>query len=55
MAERTPNRQEEPKLTDSDSSEENNTPQHYKTTTEEREYGTVPGSVAATQAALSHM
>ena len=54
MAERTPNKPEEPKLTDSESSEEDTVPQHHKTTIEEREYGTVPGSAAATSAALSH-
>ena len=54
MAEKTPNKQEEPKLTDSESSEEDTVPQHFKTTTEEREYGTVPGSAAATTAALSY-
>ena len=54
MAEKTPNKQEEPKLTDSESSEEDTIPQHYKTTTEERDYGTVPGSAAATSAALSY-
>ena len=54
MAEKTPIRQEEPKLMDSESSDEDTVPQHLKTTTEERHYGMVPGSAAATTAALSH-
>ena len=54
MAERTPSKTEELKLMDCESSEEDTVPQHHKTTTEEREYGTVPGSTAATSAALSH-
>ena len=55
MAERTPSKPEEPKLMDSKSSEEDTVPQHHKTTIKEREYGTAPGSTAATTAALSHM
>ena len=54
MAEKTPNKLQKPILTDSESSDEDTTPPHFKTTTEEREYGTVPGSVAATTAALSY-
>ena len=54
MAERTPNKPKEPKLMDSESSEEDNVPQRYKTSAEECKYGTVPGSAAATTATLSH-
>ena len=54
MAEKTPNKFEEPKLTDSESSDEDTVPPYLKTTTEEKEYGTVPGSVATTTATLSH-
>ena len=54
MAEKTPNKPKEPELMDSESSEEDTVPQRYKTTAEEREYETVPGSAAVTSAALSH-
>ena len=49
-----PNKQEQSKLTDSESSEEDTVPHYHKTTIEEREYGTVPGSAAATAVALSY-
>ena len=54
MAKRIPNNSEEPKLSDSETSEEDTNPQHLETTPEEREYGMVPGSAAATSAALSY-
>ena len=54
MAEKTPNKSEEPRLTDSASSDEDTVPSHLKTTPEEREYGTVPGTAAATTAVLSY-
>ena len=54
MAKRIPNNPEESKLSDSDTSEEDTTPQHFKTTPKEREYRMVPGSATATAAALSH-
>ena len=54
MEKRTPSNPEELKLSDSETSEEDTTPQNLKTTPEEREYGTIPGSTAATSAALSY-
>ena len=53
MAKRTIKKPQEPKLTDSESSDEDNIPQYLKTTKEERHYGTVPESAVATIAASS--
>ena len=41
-------------LSDSDTSDEEPINPKLKTSIEERHYGTIPGSVLATQAALSH-
>ena len=56
MAEKT---QEEPtnqskSLTDSDTSDDTEVNPRFKTSVEEREYNTIPGSTIATQIALSH-
>ena len=52
MAQQTPSKSETHKQIDSESSEEEDTvPQHLKTSVEEREYRTIPGS--ATSVALS--
>ena len=56
MAEKT---QEEPvnqskSLTDSDTSDDTEVNPRFKTSVEEREYNTIPGSVTATRVALSH-
>ena len=45
-----PNKQ----LNDSDTSDDEPINPKLKTSVEERHYGTIPGSVLATQAALSH-
>ena len=52
-------KQEEPtnqskSLTDSDTSDDTEVNPRFKTSVEEREYDTVPGSATATQIALSH-
>ena len=54
MAQQTPNKQEVHKQCNSESSEEDSVPQHLKTSVEEREYGTIPGSITATLVAQSH-
>ena len=41
-------------LTDSDISDDTEVNPRFKTSVEEREYNTIPGSVTATQIALSH-
>ena len=41
-------------LTDSDISDDTEVNPRFKTSVEEREYDTIPGSVIATQIALSH-
>ena len=41
-------------LTDSDSSDDNKVNPRYKTSVEERQYNTIPGSVTATHIALSY-
>ena len=56
MAEKT---QEEPtnqskSLTDSDTSDDTEVNPRFKTSVEEREYNTIPGSAIATRIALSH-
>ena len=52
MAEKTPrNKQQE--LSD-DTTTDDEIPQRLHTSIEEKQYGTVPGSAQATQAALSH-
>ena len=56
MAEKT---QEEPanqskSLTDSDTSDDTEVNPRFKTSVEERQYNTIPGSTTATQIALSH-
>ena len=56
MAEKT---KEEPanqskSLTDSDTSDDTNVNPRFKTSVEERQYNTIPGSVTATQIALYH-
>ena len=56
MAEKT---QEEPanqskSLTDSDTSDDTEVSLRFKTSVEERQYNTIPGSATATQIALSH-
>ena len=54
MAQQTPSKSETHKQINSESSEEEDTiPQHLKTSIEEREYGTIPGSATATSVALS--
>ena len=52
MAEKNPNKTNTPK--EDNSSDEETTPRQYRTSYEEREYGTIRGSAAATSAALSH-
>ena len=52
-------KQEEPanqskSLTDSDTSDDTKVNPRFKTSGEEREYNTIPGSATATQIALSH-
>ena len=52
-------KQEEPanlskSLTDSDTSDDTEVNSRFKTSVEEREYNTIPGSATATQIALSH-
>ena len=52
-------KQEEPtdqsrSLTDSDTSDDTEVNPRFKTSVEEREYDTIPGSAIATQIALSH-
>ena len=52
-------KQEEPanqskSLTDSDTSDDTEVNPRFKTSVEEREYNTIPGSAIATQIALSH-
>ena len=52
-------KQEEPtsqskSLTDSDASDDTEVNSRFKTSVEEREYHTIPGSSTATQIALSH-
>ena len=52
-------KQEEPtnqskSLTDSDTSDDTEINPRFKTSVEEREYDTIPGSAIATQIALSH-
>ena len=52
-------RQEEPvnqskSLTDSDTSDDTEVNPRFKTSVEEREYNTIPGSATATRIALSH-
>ena len=52
-------KQEEPtnqskSLTDSDTSDDTDVNPRFKTSVEEREYDTIPGSATATQIALSH-
>ena len=52
-------KQEEPtnqskSLTDSDTSDDTEVNPRFKTSVEEREYDTIPGSATATQIALSH-
>ena len=52
-------KQEEPanqskSLTDSDTSDDTEVNPRFKTSVEEREYNTIPGSATATQIALSH-
>ena len=52
-------KQEEPtnqskSLTDSDTSDNTEVKSRFKTSVEEREYNTIPGSATATQIALSH-
>ena len=52
-------KQEEPtnqskSLTDSDTSDDTEVNPRFKTSVEEREYDTIPGSSTATQIALSH-
>ena len=42
-------------LSDSDTSDDKPINPKLKTSVEERHYGTIPGSVLATQAALSHL
>ena len=42
-------------LSDSDTSDDGPINPKLKTSVEERHYGTIPGSVLATQAALSHL
>ena len=56
MAEKT---KEEPvnqskSLTDSDTSDHTEVNPRFKTSVEERQYNTIPGSVTATRIALSH-
>ena len=56
MAEKT---QEEPtnqskSLTDSDTSDDTEVNPRFKTSVEEKDYDTIPGSAIATQIALSH-
>ena len=41
-------------LTDSDTSDDTEVNPRFRTSVEEREYNTIPGSVTATQIALSH-
>ena len=41
-------------LTDSDTSDDTEVNPRFKTSVEEREYNTIPGSAIATQIALSH-
>ena len=41
-------------LTDSDSSDDFEVNRRFKTSVEERQYNTIPGSVTATHIALSH-
>ena len=41
-------------LTDSDTSDDTKVNPRFKTSVEERQYNTIPGSVAATHIALSH-
>ena len=41
-------------LTDSDTSDDTEVNPRFKTSVEEREYNTIPGSVTATQIALTH-
>ena len=41
-------------LTDSDTSDDTEVNPRFKTSVEEREYNTIPGSATATQIALSH-
>ena len=41
-------------LTDSDTSDDTEVSPRFKTSVEEREYNTIPGSATATQIALSH-
>ena len=55
----TEKKQEEPanqskSLTDSDTSDDTQVNPRFKTSVEEREYNTIPGSATATQIALSH-
>ena len=57
MAEKT---QEEPankskSFTDSDTSDDSKVNPRFKTSVEERQYNTIPGSVTATCIALSHL
>ena len=52
-------KQEEPanqskSLTDSDTSDDTEVNPRFKTSVEEREYNTIPGSATATRIALSH-
>ena len=52
-------KQEEPtnqskSLTDSDTSDDTEVNPRFKTSVEEREYDTIPGSATATRIALSH-
>ena len=41
--------------TDSDTSDDTEVNPRFKTSVEERQYNTIPGSVTATRAALSHL
>ena len=56
MAEGSPEKPKSPnkQLSDSDTSDEEPINPIFKTSVEERHYGTIPGSALATQAALSH-
>ena len=56
MAEGNPKKPKNPnnQLSDSDNSDEEPINPILKTSVEERHYGTIPGSVLATQAALGH-
>ena len=56
MAEKKPEVPTNPSksLTDSDTSDDNDINPRLRTSAEEREYGTIPGSAIATHIALSH-